>query len=108
MTASDRVLEVLAAQRAALRSGDFATLERLAPRLERAIAALDPACDRATLADLRKEAGQTARLIRAAQAGLARARVDLGAAKTAVLTTYDARGRQAMQPGGAGRTIARS
>lgn len=101
------VREIMSAQRAALRKGDYAALNRLSDRLIPAIAGLDPARDGAALALLKEEAGHTARLVRAAQAGLARARADTGSARAAVLTTYDARGYRSGQPAGAGRTLAR-
>lgn len=112
MTARDvsriaAVRTILAAQRSALRKGDYAALSRLSDRLITALSGLDASGNSPALAQLRQEAGHTARLLRAAQAGLARARSDTATARATALTTYDARGRRTDSYPADGRTLAR-
>ncbi|MBY6201795.1 hypothetical protein KUV65_10505 [Maritalea mobilis] len=99
--------DLLSAQRNALRSGDYGGLDRIGARLERALSNLGPPIDRDALMLVRQEAGRTADLIRAAQAGLARARSDMGARRDVSLSTYDAYGRRSNVASAPGRTLSR-
>ena len=70
----DTLADLLRDQRAALRAGRLDDLAALVPRMDRALDALGRNGDHRRLERLRGEAAETAALIRAAQAGLARAR----------------------------------
>ncbi|AHM03698.1 hypothetical protein roselon_01310 [Roseibacterium elongatum DSM 19469] len=101
------VRALFAAQRAALRAGQFSDPALVSERVMAAISALDPVRDRAALAALKDEARHTANLLRAARDGVARARGEMRSAQSTVLTTYDAYGQRKGPSAGGGRTLAR-
>ncbi len=95
----DRALAVAEAlldqQRQALLSGDLAALEQMPDRLTRALDALaDQRLPPAMLTRLQAAAGHNARLLLAAQRGLAQTRGRASDDRAAALTTYDAAGQR--------------
>jgi hypothetical protein len=99
MTGADRALATVKAlldhQREALLTGDLVWLAQMPDRLARAMQTLadhaPPPSGLAVLADI---ASQNARLILAAQRGIAETRARSSGRGATPLTTYDARGRQ--------------
>lgn len=89
-----QVAEVLEQQHTALLAGDLTTLGAMAPQLEQAFERLRrERADAAEVAPLMMAAARNARLLQAAQSGVAQARAHLQAARSPNLTTYDAKGR---------------
>lgn len=106
------ILRLLRQQRTALTLGDKAALATAARRLERALSLLPRPLAERDLKVLRREAGDVAELVRAAQSGLERARALIArrtapAQAAAGLTTYDASGRRNGLAPAPGRTLAR-
>jgi hypothetical protein len=101
------VLTLLERQRTALLTGDFAALDGVAARLERALVRLaEDRVPTAELARLGSAAGHVARLLGAARGGLGEAVPDRRKAATGPLMTYDAQGRQHAAPR-TGQTLSR-
>ncbi|MBL4628208.1 MAG: recombinase family protein [Roseicyclus sp.] len=93
-SASQQVTYLLETQHKALLGGDLDRLGRMAPELERGFERLRR--DGATHEDLSRikdAAARNARLLTAAQAGVAQARSHLQSSRSPELTTYDAQGR---------------
>lgn len=88
--ALERLLE---AERAAIRSGDFAGLERLAAEAERMAGRLGAEAGPAALQRLRNRAEANRRLLAAAIRGVEAARARLEVIMSGGLSTYDDRGR---------------
>jgi len=93
-SAVTQVAEVLELQHRSLLAGDLHRLGTLAPLLEQAFNRLRrERADPADMAPLMVAAGRNARLVQAAQSGVAQARAHLQAARSPALTTYDAKGQ---------------
>lgn len=99
MTAADRAVEaikaLLDAQRKALLAGDLDRLSQMPDQLARAMRAMAAqAPSRASLTQLAVAADQNARLLLAAQRGIADTRLRAHLRTPSRLTTYDAAGHQ--------------
>lgn len=107
-TTLDHVAEVLDAQHKALLSGDLAQLGTMAPLLEQAFNRLrrDGAAPE-SVAPLMIAAARNARLLQAAQSGVAQAREHLQSSRSPELTTYDAKGRSQLGVPATSRTLSR-
>lgn len=107
-SATAQVSEVLALQYKALLAGDLTRLGTLAPLLEQAFTRLRR--DKASadeIAPLMIAAARNARLVQAAQSGVAQARAHLSAERAPELTTYDARGQSRAGVAPSTRTLSR-
>lgn len=93
-------------QRAALREGRFDALADLLPRFDRLMATQADAIPPARAVKLQAMAGENARLLQAALAGLAEARQMRRGAHGTRLSTYDATGRLS-SPAARGQALAR-
>lgn len=106
--ATQCVTDLLEVQHKALLAGDLDVLGRMAPELERAFARLRR--DRGTKKDvshIKSAAERNARLLMAAQAGVASARARLTSSRSTELTTYGADGQSQAIAATANRTFAR-
>lgn len=102
------VSEIMDTQQKALLGGDLDVLGRMAPELERAFERLRrDGGTTAELASIKDTAARNARLLTAAQAGVAAARAHLQSSRSTELTTYDAYGRARVGVPAASRTLAR-
>lgn len=107
-TAVATVTEMLEIQSKALLNGDLDALGRMAPPLERAFAHLHrEGAPKVQLAKIKEAAARNARLLLAAQAGVATARAHLQSSRSPQLTTYGADGRSQATTPAASRTFAR-
>lgn len=107
-SALTQAAEVLEVQYRALLGGDLTRLGHMAPDLEQAFNRLrrDGAAPH-EVAPLMVAAARNARLIQAAQSGVAQARAHLSAARLPELTTYDAKGRSRAGIAQPSRTLSR-
>lgn len=106
--AAKQILGMLAAQHEALLGGDLDVLGRMAPELEHVFARLRrERGSKEELVQIKTAAARNARLLMAAQAGVASARARLSASRSTQLTTYGANGKSQTDTSAASRTIAR-
>lgn len=102
------VSDLLEVQHVALLSGDVEALGRMTPELERAFTRLRrDGGPKAEVVRIKESAARNARLVAAAQAGVAQARAHLQASRSTELTTYDAYGRSHQGVTAPSRTLAR-
>lgn len=106
--ATAAVTDLLEAQHKALLVGDLEALGKMTAALEKAFASLGKeGGDRAALAQIKDAAARNARLLTAAQAGIAAARGHLSKGRSPGLTTYDASGRTQASAASHSRDLAR-
>ncbi len=106
--ASDVVASLLEVQRTALLAGDLKRLDKMAKELPQAFARLErDGGNQPALEQIRAAAARNARLLTAAQAGVAAARGHLSASRAPGLTTYDAQGRSQASQASQSRDLAR-
>lgn len=102
------VTDMLEAQHKALLSGDLDALGSMAEALERAFERLRrEGGAKAVLTQIKDAAARNARLLSAAQAGVAAARAHLSSSRSTTLTTYGPDGRSQGGAASASRTLAR-
>jgi hypothetical protein len=102
-----QIEQLLEAQRTALLTADFATLEDLAAQLQAALDGIGMARLQAGQVDrIRSAAAHNARLIAAARSGISGLRTRRSTSGDAALTTYDASGRRHAGPA-PGQTLTR-
>lgn len=102
------VEEVLEAQHRALLTGDLAALGTMSPTLKRAFDRLRrEGGPKGALVQIKDAAARNARLLTAAQAGVATARAHLSSSRSTMLTTYGADGRSHAGSAPTSRTLAR-
>ncbi|WP_461428688.1 hypothetical protein [Gymnodinialimonas sp.] len=102
------VSDLLEAQHRALLSGDLDVLGRMAPELERAFERLRRERGaKDDVARIKAAAERNARLLMAAQAGVASARARLTSSRSPELTTYGANGKSQTDAAAVSRTFAR-
>lgn len=102
------ILDMLDAQHQALLSGNLEVLGQMAPDLERAFERLGrEGGSKAEVTLIKECAVRNARLMTAAQAGVATARAHLQSSRSTHLTTYDAHGRSHAGASTQSRTLAR-
>ena len=102
------VCDLLGAQKAAIVTGDFATLDRLATALETATQRLmSTAPDLDALKTLQASANHNARLLEAAKRGLDKVAAARRGSTDGRLATYDREGKQTSASGSGGRVLSR-
>lgn len=107
-SASAGVSDLLEAQHDALLNGDLDALGSMAAALERGFDRLRREGGAKTaLAQIKDAAARNARLLSAAQTGVATARAHLSASRSTTLTTYGPDGRSQGGAASASRTLAR-
>lgn len=105
---ADIVADLLEEQHKALLAGDLDRLGKMAGALQTAFTRLEKDGGEATaLARIKEAAARNARLLTAAQAGVAAARGHLSSARTPGLTTYNAQGQSQATAAGQTRDLAR-
>ncbi len=106
--ATANVVMLLDAQHKALLAGDLTTLGKMEDDLQQAFKRLErDGGPHEVLSQIKEAAARNARLVIAAQAGVAQVQALLSSARSPDLTTYDAQGRARVSAASQSRDLAR-